>query len=636
MSRKQIDFNDNKVGADLQNDVKADTYNSIKGYSEALEEVNMYCENNNIPLSQGFGTYVMDEAKSKNLQEKFMSPLIKESANLNNRRKSGVNGGLSNEDMLIAEKMDLINDDMNIIQDKYDTTWELYADSIVSTGDLAPMMAAKPPLQYLETIRNNGRLVIDHKSAEDYTVRRKYERKYVDVNGERGYFPDVVKDSNFMDQFLNHSQPEFEAEVVVGDHTDNLANLINLSGVDGVNADNDVLYPEMKLTEITIEVEEDLTDDSTANPTTQTYTTALLENNDTIITAHKTSTHTPQFFIKTQVEGGVETDNTEPTVHEVTLAGSIDFDSGELSFQVSPEVVSFKAQARISGSRINKVSTVGVETTPMEFTIKERINMALSYDPKSLKDFATIENTDGLMKMTSVILDLSEHIKDHKVFKALEEDKELLAETNETLQRLETGEGTRNDYFDKTFYANPIAGDNYRPTSHIGWREEVLPDLVDDVSISMMKRFNSKSGIKSVIYGDPSITKLMPNMTKVISKDKEYAGVSVDYDVFSMEIKGSSFRVVSTERAKNNTTLRMIPRSNSKEQETWTFYQHFSHLYKDSSIRDVNAVHLPSIAYIDTFDVFGIHRIMGNISVNTDQKTIEDMAGESYLDYTNN
>ena len=123
-------------------------------------------------------------------------------------------------------------------------------------------------------------------------------------------------------------------------------------------------------------------------------------------------------------------------------------------------------------------------------------------------------------------------------------------------------------------------------------------------------------------------------MTKVISKDKEYAGVSVDYDVFSMEIKGSSYRVVSTERAKNDHELRMIPRSNAKEQETWTFYQHFSHLYKDSEIRDVNAVHLPSIAYIDTFDVFGIHRIMGNISVDTEQKSIDDMAGESYQDYT--
>ena len=644
MKRNDINFNENQVQADLEQDVPTQTLSNISGYGEALSEVNMYCENTNIPLSNGFRAYVMDNGKSKTLQEKFMSPLIKESANLNNQSRTGMNSDLSEEGRLLAEKTEIINEDMSIIQDKFDDTWDLFSESIISTGDLAPMMAAKPPLQYLETIRNNGRLVIDHKTAEDYTVRRKYERKYAEINGEKGYFPDVVRDNDFMDKFLNHSQPEFTAEVEVGANSNNHVNLLSLANneIDEVNADDDVLYPEARLVKIEVELEDDDT------PTSDTIEVYLEKDKNSLITAHQTSTHTPQFFVQTTVDPDdydLDEDMDEDDLGEfvVTLAGSIDFDKGDLNFQVNAQfdedqdgsvsVESFFVESRVSGSRINKVSTVGVETTPMEFTIKERINMALSYDPKSLKDFATIENTDGLMKLTSVILDLSEHIKDHKVFKALEEDKKLLKETTETLERIDTGANSLNDYFEKDFYVHPLAGDNYRPSSHIGWREEVLPDVVDDISIEMMKRFNAKSGIKNVIYGDPRATKLFPKMKAIVSKDKEYAGVTVDYDVFSLEIKGTSYRIVSTERAKSLDQLRMIPRSNDKEQETWTFYQHFSHLYKDSSIRDVNAVHLPSIAYIDTFDVFGIHRIMGNIDIETDHKELEDISGETYVQF---
>lgn len=602
----QIKFNDHERSRDLRNDVNPDTLRSIEGYSTALEEVNKYCESNNIPLSQGFGAYVMNEDKSEIIQDKFMSPLIQESSNLSGQQQYGTNSEFTKEGQMIAEKNDIINEDMRIIGDKFKDTWELFSESIVSTGDLAPMMAAKPPIQYLETIKNNGRLVIDHKTTDQYTIRREYERKYVEVDGERKFYPDFTRDPEFMDKFLNHSQPEINIEVKTDEHANNKANLIELSGVENVNKERDVLWPEARITHVTVEVEED--------GEKKEVRKAIKESNESVITQHNNSSGRPQFFIPVEV-GGVE----------VGIGGNIDFDDGNVRFSVPDNVVSFEIQGKISGSRINKVSRVGYKKKAMNFTIQERINMALSYDPKSLKDFATIENTDGLMKMTSIILDLSSHIKDHKVFAALEEDRKKLAEADDLLKQLATGYNEKNDYFEKKFHTDPVAGNNYRPGTPVGWRKEMIPDTFDDLMTDMSMRFNAKSGIKNVAYGSPRATRLIPDLDTMISKDKEYAGVDIDYDVFTMSVKNRSIRVVSTQRARNHNELRIIPRSNDKEQETWTFFQHYSELFKDGKIRDIKNVHMPSIAYIDTFDVFGIHKIMANIVLDDEQKLIDEM-----------
>ncbi|MFW6001978.1 MAG: hypothetical protein ACOCQD_01415 [archaeon] len=594
-------FNVNQMEGKLSHDINPESLNSISGYAAAIEEVNTYCESVGVPLSSGFGGYIQDEGRSKSLKQKFMSPLYAESNNISNSRREGFNGGLSDDDILIGERADMINDDMRMVQDKIDATWELYQEAFTTGESIAPMMAAIPPVQYLETIKSNGRLVVDHKSTDQYTFRKKWERRYLEVDGERRYFPDVVKDKEFMDQFLNHSQPEFTAEIVAEDFEDNKANLITLSGITNVNKDKNSLFPEVKITDVVATVDVDGT------PTDRPG--IFKETNDNIITQHEGAKNNPQFFVITEVDNSADEDGSSTV--EVAIGGRIDFTTGNISWRTQDNVKSFKVEGRVSGSTISKVSSVGVERDPMDFTIKERLNMVLSYYPKTLKDFGTIENTDGMMKLTATILDLAGHVKDHKIFKTLSDYKEALS----LAERLPVGHGTPNDWFEKDFEVDPTTSEAYRPTTPINWREDMLPDTIDDMIIELQKKFNAKNGIKNVIYADPRTTKLLPKMVSIVSKDKEYAGVAVDYDVFSINIKGNQIRVVSSERSGGFDELTIVPRSNDKEQETFTFYQGYSKLFKNGEIRDINHLQLPSIAYLDTFDMFPVHAIMARVNI---------------------
>jgi hypothetical protein len=594
-------FDVNTMEGKLSHDINPESLSSISGYASAIEEVNAYCESVGVPLSAGFGGYIQDEGRSKSLKEKFMSPLYAESNNVNNSRREGFNGSLSEDDMLIGEKADLINEDMAMVQERMDTTWELYQEAFTTGESIAPMMAAIPPVQYLETIKSNGRLIVDHKTTDKYTFRKKWERRYLEIDGEKRYFPDVVKDQDFMDNFLNHSQPEFTAELITADHADNTANLIAESGVTNVNADKNNLFPEIKITDVVATV------DVGGTPTDRPG--VFKEVNDNIITQHEGSKNNPQFFVVTEVDNSAAQDGSSTV--EVAIGGKVDFTTGEISWRTQSEVKSFKVQGRISGSTISKVSSVGVEREPMDFVIKERLNMVLSYDPKTLKDFGTIENTDGMMKLTATILDLAGHVKDHKIFKTLRDYKESLALAN----RLPVGDGTPNDWFEEDFKKDPTTSEAYRPNTPVNWREEMLPDTIDQMVIELQKKFNAKNGIKNVMYADPRTTRLMPKMVSVVSKDKEYAGVAVDYDVYSINIKGNQIRVVSTERAGDLDELTIVPRSNDKEQETFTFYQGYSKLFKNGEIRDIQHLQLPSLAYVDTFDMFPVHAIMARVNL---------------------
>jgi hypothetical protein len=589
-----VDFNDVKETVVLGEEHLSPMYDKIQGYGKAIQKVHAVAESNGINGTT-FGFVMSNPTMSKKLFDAYASPLVAESIATNNGINSGIGGGLN--DGVMVTKADLIAEDQKFIDSRYEYTRKLFAASYL-TGDLTPMEQAMLPLQFLGTIACNARFVVDHKVAPKYTFRRKTERRFFKVGSDKYYLPDALKDNTIMNAVNGHSQKNLDIVVTPADIVAGKVNLLELASVlvPGLDPASNSLMPEIILSKAvtTVGAKELIVKEDTKN---------------NVITQHVGGKMFVTILDQTQdpVSGAITTNAT------YRVAGEVNFSTGDVFLTIPTGLDSVSFKVVIDGAPMRRVISVGTETTPLDFTLKQRLNMAISYDPVSLENYVQIEQQDGLLKLSSIMLEVATHSKDSYAFNFIEDIKTDLKKADATLKKYATGAGTPNDWFEGTFSYEPPVASNYRPTDPIQWREKTLPEEIRKVLVEFDKKFNSGKGIVNVMYADFKTASKIPNLVVVIEQNTEYAGVNVDFGIFNLRINDKFGRVVSTERARSVDEITLVPRSNNENQETITFYQSFSRMYKDGSIRDAANPLLPALAYIDVYDMVAIHRILGAI-----------------------
>ncbi|MGL6131599.1 MAG: hypothetical protein ACRCZ9_08315 [Fusobacteriaceae bacterium] len=569
------------------------TKERFAGYKPALEALKLYGES-----QQGFTNFkanylgmLNSNAHRANMVSKLVSPIL---SHIDEQKIMRATASSADRD-LYAESIAIAEEDLAFITERLNMNMDLHAETYFG-GAAKPFLQATLPHLYLDTIANNARYVVPFKNVDKPASVRRRKRKYISVNGVDYMFPDALRDPVVLAAVLESAQETFTVQVDIAAiaATGNKANIIELAsnpltciapvgGLVNLDTRNDKIIPVAYIAGIKL--------------------AGVAE----IIPVAKAA----QSQIHSQLRGRIAYTFTHEE-KEHSIHGVLDFAKNTIALTTTADVEAITIRATIDGANMRNLISSFVRFEDHTMHVDKRIHIGLAYDKPSIAAVLALDNIDGVVETSAMIHEIAVATKDHYVFDTIDKTFEDLKAS-----LIPTGMYTDNDIFEEEFVQHPNdpAASNYRPTDEISWREKMLPESISKLAQKIELKFQSKAGLTTVLYGHPTITRLIPRAHTVIEDGAEYAGVKSDAGIYSGLFNGKKARVVSTMRAKEDGSFMAVPRSTTENQETVAFYQWMSLMDNQGTMyRNPNAPHLPSITYIDLFTTDVMHSILGKIN----------------------
>lgn len=489
-----------------------------------------------------------------------------------------------------SEAAKIVNQDIKFIGDRLDTQFKLFSEA-AGSNMLKPNQQTVLPLQVLETLQNNSRLVVPYQNTEVRTMPRQRIIKQLIVDGVAYNLPYAMANPEVMSKILNEDTKRRTHRLDLTAATS--FNLITMYGPDAVPG-KDKLNPLITLKSIEVVDGAGL------------KTIVVPKTNDTKITW--------------KLRGKFSVVVIDPdTKAEYQVAGQLDFTDGTVKPLVSSDIKAISLETSLSGGTFARKFSATETRQDHDFVVDEQIQAQYTYNILDLQDKLTLENIDGLLSATSIIYDTAVNVKDYYCFNTLED----------FWSQLKTGaifggaDQPHNSYEVEVDLAptNP-ANSIYKPLDPITWRNQMIPEALSKIAIQYKMKLESRQGYTAVFWSNPLITRLIGNLNVVLGGDNgEYAGVSTDMTVMTGSVQGQNIRIVSTRRVPTDAQyLRSIAISNEPNEETFVFWQYFTFFDTDGKVRDAQNIALPTVSYLDLFKMDSIHTIMGTVTLKNADK----------------
>lgn len=543
--------------------------------------------------------------RNTNFKTDFVGMMLAGGDSLAKMKNDGLMGTLHTEREKIQDKLasarpgematymesaKIINADIKFISDRLDTSFKLFSEA-AGSNMLKPNQQTVLPLQVLETLQNNARLVVPFQNTEVRTMPRQRIVKQLIVDGVAYNLPYAMANPEVMSKILNEDtkRKTHRLDLTAG----STFNLITMYGPDAVPG-KDKLNPLITLKSI------EVVDGAT------TKVIAVPKTNDTKITWKSRG----KFSV-------IVVDSA--TSKEYQIAGQLDFTDGTIKPLVSTDVKAMSVETSISGGTFQRTFSATETRQDHDFVVDEQISAQYTYNILDLQDKLTLENIDGLLAATSIIYDTAVNVKDYYCFDQLENFWDELKSG-----AILGGIDQPNNSYEVTADLAPTAPNNtvYKPQDPVTWRNVMIPEALSKIAFQYKMKLESRQGYTAVFWSNPLITRLIGQLNVVLGGDTgEYAGVATDMTVMSGSVQGQNVRIVSTRRVPTDATyLRSIALSNEPNEETFVFWQYFTFFDTDGKVRNPQNLALPTVSYLDLFKMDSIHTIMGTVNLGNIDK----------------
>lgn len=574
--------------------------NHLKSWSESIKAKNPAWNH-----AVGFVNLML--ARDKNTEtylESFVAPLKEDRKKLEEDKATAT----AADKILISEKISLINRDIAYTTSRMKQAGKLFLESALG-GMLKPNQQLTLPLQYLETIQNNSRLVVPFDTCEARTMIRQRVLRQITVDGVKHTLPDAYKDAALMRKILNTDTKKRTLNITNAKRTWDLLAMFNTDAVAGM----DKLNPLATFTYIYVDDGAKMPDGTTVKPT---KIGIPLNHNEAVLTWRLRGKF--NFTVK------------HPTLDVLyQVAGGINFETGMLDILLSDNILSADLEVSLAGGNFPKTFTPTEVREDKDFVVDNQISAQFTWNPVDLQDKLTLENIDALMSATSTIYETATHLKDFYVFEELRTWWGLLK-----TDRMITGNYNYHQQYEYDVKMYPDAASNmqYMATDPVSWRNKTLGEGISILATSYGTKLNSREGFTSVFWGHPQTIRYYGDVNLVLEEGSEYGGVKMDASVLSGQVKGKNVRLVETQRAPESemdtdgtTVLKYLPSivlSNAPNEETFKFWQWMTYFDQQGQIRNPNDLVHPTISYLDFFKLDMVHGIMGRLNLNNHDKYI--------------
>ena len=518
-------------------------------------------------------------------KEGLMKPLLAD----RDRISAEYNKASLEKKFLWKEQLDQAERDIGFIGGRMDTTMKLFSE-MSGSNDLKPNQQTLLPLQYLETIQNNSRLVIPYENTEVRTMSRQRVRKEIIVDGQKYTLPDAYLDPVLMEKILN--QDALQKEFTIPANSGNF-DIVAAYGADATKG-KDKLNPILKLTKIIL---------------VGGAVIKIPQTNDT------------QATWKSRGKFSIMVQDIAPSTNKYHVSGEVDFREGVMTFLTTAGVSSVVVEASLSGGSFTRTFTANERREDHEFVVDKQMSSQYTYNMLDLHDKLTLENVDGVMSATGIIYETAVNAKDYYAFNELKKYKTSLDDGAYL-----TGLYQDNDVYDHVVDLNPTNGNNslFRPTGPRSWREELIPEGMSKLAYDFGMKLESREGFQTIFWAQPMTTRLVDKMDVILTEGTEYGGVVADTTVMVGAVQGKPVKVVTTRRADKHTivadkgevhSLLALPISNAENEETFKFYQYFTMFDTEGKYRSPLDMISPTITYLDLFKMEALYIIMGELKL---------------------
>lgn len=564
----------------------ADIIDKFQPYKTQLQNIKKYVE------ATGYNACMSDGDKSSVLISKVVQPLQDQITDIRSRISSA--STKLEDKMTYGEAVVFMEADLEFAKKRLNDTAELYAEASF-WGDIAPYQQAVMPWQYLETISNNAKYVVNFENTSTPTIPMVRKVRYVEAGGKEWKLPFCYKDGAFWEALLGTGNLDFSKKVALTDVTDGAFNLVTAQDTHtGKQSGKDPLVPFVTIT--TVDIDNAAGDGVIDIPIPQTQElTADLHSRGKFHTVVKYNRGTTQ----------------APDNVTISISGKVNFRTGLIEVNTTGPIKTITWKSSFSGETMKELAEMRVEQEDHYITIQKRIHMGMTFEKGQNAAKMSLENIDPLVEGIAIMHELADGAKDYSVFEHIDDVAQMMTDG-----LIDKGKESGNNYFAIDYNDAPTS--EYSPHTPLDWREKMIPESIDKVGTKFKKHFNSTKGILSVVYGDPELTRQIPETRLIIASGLNYGGVKNEGEVFTAKIGKNSYRIIDTERRPyeeggDENTLRMVPKSGLESQKTFSMYQWISYLTKDGSYRSSTNPLLPAAIMVDNFDVDHVHAVVGDV-----------------------
>jgi len=567
----------------------------LKGIRDNLSFLTESLEKNGqsaAALSNSFPVFLSNSQLRGVLQESLTHSLATDLSKLKSKRANASLSDSMKLDEIIGsfqETYDMANDTLSNTMDNLMESWNM--------GSFAPFMQLSLPFQVVNTIKNQGKYLMEHQvvKAPEFPVARK--TTMVKIADKEYSLYEVTKDIDLLEKMRNDIAPDLAVVAKlnqdVGGVTVGTSTKISL--FDGT-AYTSAKYTTVALVKITEVTYDDGTVKSYIPPTGM----------DNTMNPQKGKVGSLTFNIGSDV---------------VTVTGVTDFDNSEVTVMTTDtRVKSIKLETTLSleGRQNGGIETF-VKQEDTVVAIDKMLSFILPVDSITQSGMMSLNNIDITMEATTAMKDLTAHAKDASIFKELKDTKSRIkaqqAAVGITTGRIDEWSGLYEVSADLT------PSGNYAQTA-VDYRSTVIPEAMRLVGSDFDIHFNSDTKVDAVLTAHPKVTSLIPKNDTIISKNTTFGGVKVDYSVYSVALSdGQKMKVVSSERMAIEDGITVVPRTNDPKMKTFVFSTWKEEMRND--IRDVKNPLLPAVSYISTYGIHSMRDVIGSITLkNLDLSSI--------------